>query len=488
MQSDKHLWWLDSLRRFAKLVGGVCRVGTLFSGSDLLQKVLTSHSEYWEAVFNVKVKFEFVLAAERVPEKQQFLRDHSPSQVLLGDVADCHKSMPQNIIQADKALQNKVAVPWCHWLWAGFPCTSKSKANPKRAQNKGCLRAGVAATGEGFAMVKKYAQEMSPWMITLENVSELVLGDAGQTDADFIVESLEECGFWTKYFSFDAADFGSFSTRTRTYWQGVRCSGVDEGVATQLHRLLVALRLDADMLGLERFLVFDEKDRSRIMEEFYPDPVSRKPRVLYDPLFKDEHNAFFRAANMQWPPDLSKLDQHKYKFGGYPQRPCELMFFLDRVFPAPQDKVEQNGVIREFCDVGQGMKRLLRCLPDQDKEWANPWQERMPTITGHALMAMRTTSVGGSIEVRVVEGFELMAVAGWDMSFYQQQACVPHGAVLTSLAGNAFSAFAAGPMAMLGVCAAGHLLPSCPGKEPAATVVDVDEAASDDGLLLSVES
>ena len=64
------------------------------------------------------------------------------------------------------------------------------------------------------------------------------------------------------------------------------------------------------------------------------------------------------------------------------------------------------------------------------------------------------------LDVRALEGFELMQLIGWDNSFYKKMDAPLDGALLTSFAGNAFSAYACMPFAIAALGAVGK-----PGKQ-----------------------
>ena len=140
---------------------------------------------------------------------------HSKVGVLFGDFNDCLGQMATNIVSGER-----VGIPWIHWLIAGFPCTSKSKANNQRGQNKTCVKDATGATGLGAKLIEEFVESNQPWMVTFENVPEFLNGKAGETDADQLVERLKQKGYWTLYFLFDCLNYGSRSHRDRVYWHG----------------------------------------------------------------------------------------------------------------------------------------------------------------------------------------------------------------------------------------------------------------------------
>ena len=52
------------------------------------------------------------------------------------------------------------------------------------------------------------------------------------------------------------------------------------------------------------------------------------------------------------------------------------------------------------------------------------------------------------VEFRQVDGLELFQMAGMDMKFYRNSSCIPSHEVASEMAGNCYSAFAAGPISI----------------------------------------
>ena len=482
MQSDVHLKWLDSLRAFAAACDGVCTVGTMYSGSDVVQHALEAHSNFWLHTFGIELRFVFKFAAERNEEKQQFLINHTDVEFVFGDCDDCNETMA-----TDLRTGKKVPIPWVHWLWAGFPCTSKSKANNKRSSNRDCIRSGTEATGEGFVKVRQVAVSLMPSLLTLENVSELAKGTPNQTDADFICQSLSEGGFWAKHFTFDASEYGSKARRERTYWQAVAdLIGQCGDLGMFLDRLLVACRLSDQEFQISDFITTDETLLEHHLSAMAAD---REARERIDPVYKDDHNEFYRAVGLTWPPILrARHASTEFDYRGLTERMCQLVVFLDFLYPVPNEEVNSSGKRYDFADIGQSVTRLIKCKATDSKEWHNPWSIVMPTLTGHSVLAMREAfldaSGGLQVKVRALTGYECMSLVGWHSTFYKDRP-LPRQSVLSSLAGNAFSAFACGVFALLGPAAYSYgqtaALASRESGQPA--VGEHDGSSADEDLL-----
>ena len=371
---DTHLQWIDGLRQFALDCGGVCKIGTLFSGTDVVMKVLNVHSAYWKHAFGIELRFEHAFAAEKNPSKQEFLREHAKVPVLFGDANDVLGNSAINLI-----TNERVSIPWVHWLIAGFPCTSKSKANNHRGKNKTCVRDGTGATGAGSKLIEDYVSAMQPIMLTLENVPEFLNGKAGETDADLLVQRIQEKGYWVLYFPFDCLHYGSKSHRDRLYWHGRRGRVARPNAAAKFARLLKLMRLDVDEFELSRFLNVDAEGQAREDKLDMP-PVKLMELEDSGMGYKDDHNEYFRASGMQYPIQLDALCPQRYVLDGMTDRAQEIAYFLDQRFPVPVSEVQDTRF--DFVDVASSLDRLMKVKPTQDKVWFNPWQTTFPTMTG----------------------------------------------------------------------------------------------------------
>ena len=122
-------------------------------------------------------------------------------------------------------------------------------------------------------------------------------------------------------------------------------------------------------------------------------------------------------------------------------RQQELVYFVHTYF-----KPEVDGY--EFMDMNMSLKRLVDWIASKPDFVRNPWKRHIPTLTGSCNILMRKTKGGQVEQLRALEGVELMALIGWHPSFWcslADEAFLSHE-LLTSLSGNALSAFAAGPM------------------------------------------
>ena len=260
MHGDTHVEWLDALRGFAQKVNGVCHVGTLFSGSDMIRPMLEQLSLFWKYTYDVSLTFVFLFAAEANEGKQAFLQDHARADVVFRRAEDCSEPMAESCITGDQCI-----VPWVHWLWAGFPCVSKSQANTSRGQHKNCMRDATAETGRGFATVLKYVEKARPLMVTLENVTSLTDGVLGETDSDYMCERFQSLGYWSRCFITEASDHGSKAARERAYWQCVLSKQDGDGsLGIFLQRAHVATKLHCQPFAFHDFVICDDEVRAKL--------------------------------------------------------------------------------------------------------------------------------------------------------------------------------------------------------------------------------
>lgn len=200
----------------------------LRSPSEILSRMYCSHHQkgnlkvykclqiYWEETFNIRADFSHKFAAEKVPEKQQFLMKEYGSDlpVLYEDVTHCHKISATNLVTGGNAC-----VPPCRKLTAGFSCTSKSPLNNNRAQNKACIQQGVESSGLTFAAVCDTVKAISPDEVMLENLKSLecVAESSDVSDKEWIVQWFNENGYDAAWFRVEANEFGSLACRLRMY-------------------------------------------------------------------------------------------------------------------------------------------------------------------------------------------------------------------------------------------------------------------------------
>ena len=201
-----------------------------------------------------------------------------------------------------------------------------------------------------------------------------------------------------------------------------------------------------------------------------------------DPCFRTEHCEIFRESNISWPPDRSAYLH--IDFRGMGERVGELIVLLDTLFPFPV------GPGIQFLDANPSMKRLL--MTNSEGKYKDPWKPYPGTLTGMTQLVLRARH-DEELTVRRVEIVELFSMIGWFDDMWgssTKDLDVLDIGLASSLVGNAFSAFHAGP-AMLAFLPAAFKKPIASGLPVVVVeevVVDDDGSASkvsDDGSATS---
>ena len=133
----------------------------------------------------------------------------------------------------------------------------------------------------------------------------------------------------------------------------------------------------------------------------------------------------------------------------------EIAVYLHATFPYTPEAPD-------FCDVNPSLERLVHTA---DKP-RNPWSECVSTLTASCSILMRhhekgsgQTQSGDAVVLRLLRGKELMSIIGWfewnTLNEQNESEELEADAFLTSLAGNAFSAYSVGPALLLCILAYG---------------------------------
>ncbi|CAK0804534.1 unnamed protein product, partial [Prorocentrum cordatum] len=445
--------------------------GSACSGSDLafhaIESVLDTFLESWVPRSAEACKVKHVFACEKDQKKQKFLQAQFPQlECIFGDVSGLHSRTAKNMIN-----DRRVPIPYVDLFAAGFSCKSRSNANNNSSSHKNCVQEGDLDTETGYTFhhIYRYILRSKPRLLFLENVSGLAEKDEGssadgkepktQSDADWIVQQLEQNGYAARYVIFDASDFGSPAARKRIYFVAwlMEFDGLKDG----------SVRFDREKLGIV----------DRVMNNLTVEAISPKQCLILPPasllpdsehvtdfncssakesrasesVWKEEHCNAFRGMEYPWPPEMPAKGvrdkgrkctvQQDTVFSFYrmmlDDRNAELALFACSKFPMPPDSDPQ------FFDTKNSYSRTF--AKDED---ASPWRTVVPTLTGQGRMVVRYW-YDGEVILRPVLGIECMAFAGWHFEWWEEPRCLYDDSLLINLAGNAFSAFAVVPIAMV---------------------------------------
>lgn len=148
--------------------------------------------------------FDLVLACENNEKARETYK------LNFGDKYDLNN---EKIFPKDITLLNEKEIPEFDILCAGFPCQAFSKAGKQRGfeDTRGTL----------FFNVAKILKEKKPEYFILENVSNLLKHDKGQT-FEIISNSLTELGYFFDFKVIKLSDHGLPQFRPRVYIIGSR--------------------------------------------------------------------------------------------------------------------------------------------------------------------------------------------------------------------------------------------------------------------------
>lgn len=297
------LAFFGKLDSAAALMGGVgasevheWRIGTLFSGSDIAMFVAHYQCVLWRKVHGVNIEPKCVFQAELDEDKRRHLISHTPALHTFGDVAQLTSQRRLHCYRT----QQDVLLPWAHTLIAGFPCTSRSKMNKSAHTHKTCVQDAVGTTGTGFASTKAVIALQRPRLIILENVPALQEkpDPESMSDAEYIVAELQALGYWSKWFCFDAKEFGSLASRQRIYLVGVLHlpqSAIKEAESFA-HEVFCAVKHDP--LESSAFVCHDRDKLVSVRLKYRFLAMKGKQKSSENASFRDEHFEVFKFARL----------------------------------------------------------------------------------------------------------------------------------------------------------------------------------------------
>ena len=332
---------------------------------------------------------------------------------------------------------------------AGFTCKAVSKLNVNSKRNVGCVQRGEGSTGQSFLDIKAWIEKWLPEALYLENLDDLlqVCPETLISDADYIVDWLHSIGYGCAFHrKVNARDYGSFPLRVRLFFLAIYGQDPGDKRRLDIDMALAAMQLESDE--------FEASFSAYALPELVRTCDTKEAKLPIDRPFKYKavHSELFDDIGLEWPlrtdyfPKLQHIDQ----------RAKEVIAICNIMFPY---KPEGLNLHREWLDFNLSVQLLL----GKDMK-SNPWRKgAFPTMTGSGQYVMRwgspceqTNALNVEaaekksyiVEFRQVDGLELFQMAGMDMKFYRNSSCVPSHEVASEMAGNCYSAFAAGPISI----------------------------------------
>ena len=204
--------------------------------------------------------------------------------------------------------------------------------------------------------------------------------------------------------------------------------------------------------------------------------------VICDACPQEDHFQLYSDHGLPWPPG-DTIDMDGFAFidkGALSLRQEEIVIFAHKVWPAESEY--------GFMDVNPPINWLVRAKNDAKQEKLQcPWSPTPRTLVGSAVLVVRISTAHNKI-IRPLEPWEYLSFIGWAPGLWRLDCSMPKGRLCSNLAGNAFSAFAAGPLIVdlfhvlafgvplvyLSTCRSGRMsslsLPVCPPACPPASL------------------
>eukprot|EP00959_Pyramimonas_sp_CCMP1952_P469958 9495847-Pyramimonas_sp.AAC.1 len=167
-----------------------------------------------------------------------------------------------------------------------------------------------------------------------------------------------------------------------------------------------------------------------------PLPASSSEGVSGDS--ERQHSEAFMAAKLRWPLPLSDaVSSCGEDMAHVCQRIREASYYCHKRWPMPS---KESKVKAQFIDANAPFERFLRSDSGPRSD------DKVPALLSSTQVVMRRRDANDHVEVRMLRGQEVLALQGWAAGDYTGAPCetVVANKTLVSLAGNAFSQFAAG--------------------------------------------
>ena len=433
--------------RSAKRRLGKPSFGSAFSGTELTLKLLRMLDDLLDQEHCLKFDWQHSFCAEKNPAKRAFIRSQHDAPVVFCDAADLAKMYAMNEVTGED-----VVVPFCTAMAAGFSCKSRSRQNNNRAKFKHCISKDTdCETTATFKMLLAYVRVMLPLLLWVENVGDLMQADEFDvSDYDYVLKAFTDLGYFTQGFAMEATTHGSIAKRSRLYIVAVLLVPGMERFHEQLSAFSSTF-LKSSEIGAGNPGEFLNLSKDSCVTSERPQKTQR-----VDFKYLEEHNEFFRAIDVKWPPSLVAYP-HVCTTGMF-ERHVEVAIFLDCCYP--RDPTIEGP---EFIDANHSLGRIMgRSAHDCTKEdfKKSVWTSQVPTITSMSSILMRWIPPDAKPDVmlRLLTGVELMSVIGWSQVMWAPNTSaemLADNSTLTSLAGNAFSGYSIGPMLLLGIMLTG---------------------------------
>ena len=396
------------------------------AGTDLVHLVLRDLSFVWKELFDLDIEMHHAWSAEKGEMQQRFIKQHWPPKRLF---ADCHDLQHEKA--HDTITKQKQAVEKVHLIIAGTECDSISGLNINQGALRGCVRTGEDKTGTTLHAMLRYLQAHRPMLAVFENVK----GICKKENMEFIRASVAQFGYAMHCEVIKANQHGAVQVRDRayiimTYINDRPASGppVNKGFDKVPARMR---SMKIDKFPLSDFLDPSPDDSSRFVEfmDGLAQNATHKPppkKDKQDAEYLVQHLEAYQQAGLSWPPNLAEMGPElNNNVLHLPVRMQQLVYYFIMDKSYSKEAGEEH-----FCDINYSMK------------WYNTTTNELPCI-------VCSSKIFSWKRKRELWGGELLAVQGIDHSEQRISGGKSEkdfsSKDLTTLAGNAFSAFAVSP-------------------------------------------
>ncbi len=366
--------------------------GDMNTCSGMVTKVVGASRRVFKEDFGLELRARHLFGAEIVPDRLAFCHDFTDIELLYLD--NCDLLLPEAPVY--KRL-GKHLVPYSEVLGSGFTCVSRSSRNVSSKDHKGCVEKASAKTGESYDVVRQRIDLSRPASVFLENLIKLMESNSGvvgcrhESDAAYIVWTLEQMGYCAQWYPIRAEEYGSFVDRLRIFL--VAFLGGDNRWKLQfIERRLSKMKVDR-FPGFRFMLTVDCLEDMGAMPPLLPDiseevaPQQARPtkKAKTDgnvAAYLDDHILYFEEAGLPWPAPLHDPCMRRIK-GRVTERTAEVIYFINAKFPVDlaletYQFFNANDSVPQLCPRAQGTS-----------EMKNPWLEFPGTIISSTQLVVR---------------------------------------------------------------------------------------------------
>ena len=195
-------------------------VGSLFSCSEISAKVLDCLASHYRSELDIGLVIHHAFMCEKSIIRRQHLRWEFPTAGALYDDAEkIRHGKLANLIESECPTGPLKPPTYASLVHGGFSCVSKSPANSKRSENKGCLSDAdntceTAVTFRAF----KDAVAAEHWeTVIAENLIDLMEDGGEDSDANTVIKEFTDLGYTSESYIVRAEEYGSFTVKNMLF-------------------------------------------------------------------------------------------------------------------------------------------------------------------------------------------------------------------------------------------------------------------------------